>query len=474
MSVEWGKLPEWQRERADLLQDICTWIKGQIAGGVGQLAAYRQAVARWDKSELKNGVKATRMLRLSAGAYGGTMRREYKRWIAAGESKLAFVQRYGAGAPRQIPTELITEYRRRLTEVGRQYGSRVYRDLKRAWKTGCAIEGLGTWQEWWELRHGAGRADGKAALPLPDRAPDFPFSYATLQRYQPGKVTRALAERGLAAARDAVAHLTRDSSALKPCEVYTLDDKDFDLTVVDDLFGTWDRVRPTGYFMMDVGPRYIAGVVVRPGKPTQFDVDALIANTLATHGMGSGYETHILFERGTVACSPAREEFFQKLFAGRLWVHRTGMIQGYAYAGQFKDESKGRPSSKGMIEALMYKLDILLAKIPGQLGNRYQNKPAEAEARQRHAEDLAAITRATGVLFEMPLLRLSEFSMVLRAAIRGYNADHEHGCQGFHQVLQAEAQPGVWRDLPAADLSAITLQGDHRNAIRTDRCLPPT
>ena len=98
----------------------------------------------------------------------------------------------------------------------------------------------------------------------------------------------------------------------------------------------------------------------------------------------------------------------------------------------------------------MYKLDILLSKQQGQIGNRYQNLPAAAEARQRSSQDLAVIEQATGAKLEFPNLRLSKLNDVLRDAIHDYNHDPEHGCQGFHRRLQVEAQPGVWHDVPEA------------------------
>jgi hypothetical protein len=447
----WGQLPEWQRARAERLHEICLWLETQTRNGIVPLEAYRQAVARWDKTQLPNGTKPPKILRLSAGKFGAGMRRLYARWAGGERKPTDFVLRYNAAARRVVPNALITEFRKRLTAPGKQYSSAVHRDFNNEWKAGCAVPGLGTWREWWAANH--------PTEPVPPRPPDFPVALGTLRRYRPHVVTRALAERGIAAAREHIAAISRDSSRLRPCEVYTLDDKEFDLHVYDDLFGSGKIVRPVGYLMMDVGPRYIAGCVVRPGKATAFDVDALIANTLADHGIGNGYATHILFERGTVGCSAAREQFFQANFPGQLFIHRTGMIAGHAHAGAFEDQSTGKPCSKGMIEALMFKLDILLAKFPGQLGNRYQNQPAEAEDRLKQAENLAALEQITGARFDSPILRFSEFNFIIRAAIKQYNHDHDHGCQGFHRVLQMEAQPGVWQDLPS-----VHTQGDPPNA----------
>lgn len=419
-------IPEWQRQRALKLDQVCQWIEAQIAEH-GKMTAIAKAAEQFNGLELPNGDGGKKRLRLSPNsAY-----RLHALWLAHGRQPNAFRLAYSGPCRRVVPPDLLTDWRRRLTLRGKQSASQIYKELQRDWTNGKSVPGLGAWTDWWAVHH--------HDQPTPHKAPDFPYSYSTLMKYQPDKVTRALGNFGLIAARESIRHITRDSSQLRPCEVYTLDDKDGDHKVIDDVYGTSGICKPTMYFMMDVGPRYIAGFMVRPTKALAADVDELIAQVLRDHGRGNGYPTHILFERGTTACTAAREEWFNALFPQQLFVHRTGMIQGYAYAGQWREESSGKPCSKGMIEAFNGKLDLLLQALPGKDGRTHLT---------RATEDLLALEKATGLTLNVPLLHLSQYTAIVRKAVENYNADCRHQMQGFHQIHQLETAPGVWCDLP--------------------------
>lgn len=430
--------PEWQRQRAQRLDQICQFIESLIPTE-GKMEALKKASVQFSGIELPNGVSSTKRLRLSAK----NLYRLYALWLAHDKKHTAFTLHYSGGRTNRLPDELTADWRRRLTNRGKQSASQIYKEIIRDWEHGRAIPGLGTWRDYWQHRH--------ADKPVPHKAPDFPFSYGVLMKFSPAKVTRALGNFGLVAARDSIRHITRDSSLLRPAEVLTLDDKDGDQKVIDDVYGTRAICKPTMYFLMDIGPRYIISFIIRPTKALACDVDELIAEGLRVYGRSNGYATHILFERGTTACSQAREEYFNALFPHQLFIHRTGMIQGYAYAGQWKENSTGKPCSKGMIEAFNGKLDILLQALPGKDGRTHLTK---------HTEDLIAIEQLTGMKLDTPLLRLSQFAMIVRRAVELYNADHRHDMQGFHKIDQIETAPGIWCDLPT-----IT-RGDLHAAIR--------
>ena len=419
-------LPEWQRQRAIKLEQICHCVEALIPVH-GKMLALSKTAEQFHGIELPNGTRPAKRLALSAN----TLRRLYDLWLAHNQTAAAFTLRFSGGAKSTVPEDLVSEWRRLLTKRGKQSAMQIYKVLAGNWAHGAPVAGLGNWREWWAVQH--------PHESVPAHAPDFPLSYAVLIKYSPDKVTRALGNWGLVAARDAIRHITRDSSLLRPAEVLTLDDKDADQKVIDDVYGTKQICKPTLYFLMDVGPRTIIAFMVRPSKALAADVDELLAQGLRTYGRGNGYATHILFERGHTACSEAREKYFNALFPGQLLVHRTGMVQGYAYAGQWRENSTGKPCSKGMIEAFNGKLDILLQSLPGKDGRTHLTK---------HTEDLMAIERATGLTLAAPLLRLSQFSMLVRKAVEIYNADHRHAMQGFHKIHQIETQPGVWHDLP--------------------------
>lgn len=440
MKRPWGNLPQWQRERAEKLHSICTTIEAAGKGHKG--SAIENAVSSYDGTQLLNGKRPPKSLRIS----GPTLRRMYDCWLNRGKNPQAF--ELGYTAPRKsVPRDVIIEWQRRLTSPGStKTAHAIFNEFRQEWRGGQSIAGLGTWWEWWA----ANRKD----IPLPDQAPDFPFSYGALLRYRPDAVTTALGQEGLAAAEAALARITRDPSELRPCELFTLDDVKADVVVLDDWSGLMKLVEPTIYFMMEVSSRLIAGFVTRGTDAIlQCDVDALIAHVLGDLGLGNGYPTHILFERGSVACSVARQNFLEGMFPGQIFIHRTGMHSGKAYPGAYVDKASGKPASKGMIEAFMRKLHLRLSTLPGQTGsNQRVNEPAELDARKRETDTLAAIEAATGVKLETPILRLSQFAVLVDLAVKDYNADRDHECAGFHKQLQREIQPGVWQDVPTVSL----------------------
>ena len=435
-----ANIPEWQRQRAIKLQQICGYVESLIPEH-GKMVAITKAAEQFHGCELSNGAGPVKHLSLSAKS----LYRFYHAWLTHNKAESAFAMQFSGGRKCTVPDALLKEWRRLLTKRGKQSASQIYKTLASHWAHGNPVVGLGTWREWWAMKYGSGQP-----VEMPHKAPDFPIGYGVLMRFSPDKVTRALGNFGLVAARDAIRHITRDSALLRPAEVLTLDDKDADQKVIDDVYGTRAICKPTMYFLMDVGPRTIIAFMVRPTKALACDVEELIAQGLRTYGRGNGYATHILFERGTTACSAAREQYFNALFPSELIVHRTGMIQGYAYAGQWRENSTGKPCSKGMIEAFNGKLDILLQSLPGKDGRTQLTKSTE---------DLLTIERATGLSLATPLLRLSQFSMLVRRAVEVYNADHRHEMQGFHKIDQVQTAPGVWCDLPAitpGEIHAIT------------------
>jgi hypothetical protein len=441
MSLSLGDYPKWQQERALKLHEICGWIDGQKET-LGLMGATSEAYTRHKGTLLNNGAKGEKLLKLSVPS----IYRWYHQWNNSARSPRAFLLDY-AGPGKQVPADLITEFRRLCTLKGQQYGTQAYKTLVTIWRAGGHVKGLGTYQEWWELEQIAREQRGLKRHECPHAAPDFPFGYRALQNYAPSRAARKLGNFGIARAKEELDRITRDSSELRPCEVFVLDDKRADQWVLDNVSGLWTPIQPTLYFMMEVGSRYICSVVLRgASRILQKDVDAVLGHGLRTMGIGNGYATHILFEKGSVACTPGKKLLLEGLFPSRLFVHSTGMIEGSSYAGAFLDKASGKPTSKGMIEAFMRKVDIAYSQLPGQSGNRYQNQPAELEARINAAGALANIEKRTGAPMEMPLLTLTQYGMLVNKLTRAYNADRDHGCQGFHQILQIEQKPGEWLD----------------------------
>ena len=442
MSQSLGKSPLWQQQRALKLHTICGWIDQQKKA-LGLVNAVKEAVARNRGTLLKNGEDAPeKLLRISFGS----LWKQYKHWNSSGRSAQAFGLNYN-GPVKKVPADLIAEFRRLCTGKGQQYGTKAYKTICDTYKAGGYVKGVGTFQDWWEIEQIAREKKGLPRHACPHSAPDFPFSYRALQNYAPSKAAKNLGNFGIARAKQELSRMLHDSSELRLCELFMLDDKRADVWVMDDISGLWKPVQPTLYFMIEVGCRYICSVVTRGcERILQKDVDAVVAHGLATMGMPVDYPMYILFEEGTVACTPAKKDLLEGLYPGRIFVMSTGMLTGSAYAGAFPDKAKGKPTNKGVMEAFMRRVDIMMSQLPGQSGNRYQNEPAELDARKNAATELAHIGRQTGKRMELPLLTLSEFTWKVRELVQAYNNDPDHGCQGFHRRLQIEQRPGEWLD----------------------------
>jgi hypothetical protein len=358
----------------------------------------------------------------------------FDRWVAAGRVVECFALAY-TGAERQVPSDTIRYFQGICAQPGMSYDSVAYKDLLRQWRGGVRIPGIGT------------RAEYCVSQGLAENAtPNFPFAYATMARYAPGRELRKRGNRGAAAAKESAPYISRDYSKLRPAELYVFDDKDLNISVLDELTG--HPYRPTVYFAMDVCARYITAYITRPmGKILKRDVDALVGRVLYVGGLGNGYRTHLLFERGTTACSPAREAYLLTLFGERLGIHRTGMLGGKSHAGAHAEAASGHWRAKGMLEAFMRKLDLITMYLPGQLGKEYQEQPAELAARAAEAERLALIKQATGVTLELPLLTSSEFRLALHALIDAYHRDPEHDLEGFGELTEIETAPGQYQAL---------------------------
>jgi len=128
-------------------------------------------------------------------------------------------------------------------------------------------------------------AANHAAQPVRTAHPKFPWHPNTLYRYH-AKRNRAPRSRQprYSAALDYLVSVERDSSLLKPGEVYVLDDVRLDIVCHDVLYRQATEVR--AYIMMDWGTRRIVGYTMRAGNSLiEADVRALIARGLHTGGV---------------------------------------------------------------------------------------------------------------------------------------------------------------------------------------------
>lgn len=405
---------------------------------------------------------------------------KFRHWKKHNRTPESLLPGYRGGTPK-CPPELTKELQRRctLTTGGRdKHGSSpvsvARNSIKRDWADGKPVPGLGTWQEWW-LNHHPGK-------PLPPTAPDFPLCDKTLDRQAPSKLLRSTGNIGAAAAKKHAPYITLDYSRLRRCELYTLDDVRLDILCIDERTGR--AVEAVAYILMECGSRTIPAWICKPRQAIRAtDVADLLAHGLRCpgYGIGRGYQTHIIFERGTVACSEAAQAVLEGATDHRVKVHRTGMTGGIRWAGSPADQAVGNSLGKAVIESFNRRLHHALLHLPGQRGNNRDNQPAnlgltstrqsaaagtgnrvpirkkQSNASQslvREAEKLARIqimantgaTPANRVRLNLPMLYFFQLQLAIKAAIDAHNNEPGHAYQGFGHFYEAETAPGVWQE----------------------------
>lgn len=402
-----------------------------------------------------------------------TVRREWDYWNQGGRDGRAVEAHIrrpeallcayvaGCGGHRAMPRLLVKEFARRLTLPTGGRDKHGKSPITAVWATI--------------------RADYAAQRPLPGvdyagvpMGAEIPWTYSTACRRKPARTLRALGNRGASAAKNISAYVSLDYSRLRKGELYTLDDVRLDITCIDEATGR--AIEVVLYVFMEVASRMIVGYVLKPAAAIhQEDVDELLAHMLQVPGFGIGvdYVTHILFERGTVACSDAAKALLEGVTDGRLKVHRTGMVGGVRWVGQARDKARGNAAGKAVIESFNRWLHYALLHLPGQRGNDFGNqpqnlgdmngagffeRPKSGGARTMkgtlidQAEQLAQFEIAAGrrVQLKLPMLRLFELNEAVRDAIKKHNTEPGHDYRGHGEFLEEEIAPRVWRETATA------------------------
>jgi len=454
-----SKTPKWQVDRMSILHaafvDLDRAIKFE---GAALVTGLHQASARLDGRDLGGGHQLKAAFK--------TLLKLWYAWAEGGRKASALKPKYNSPGHVNIMPDLLGAEIQRMasSETGARdknkggiEGAAIHKRLCERWKAGLSIPGVGTWQEWWERTH--------PALPLPNRPPDFPWSVKTVLRRTGPKALRVIGSQGIAAATNLLPHLKLDYSKLRKCELYTLDDVHLDMVAIDDITGKVVDVK--AYILIEVSARRIVAFVVKPEKNLRAeDVDELLAHGLSTDGfgLGVGYQTHIRFERGTIACSEAAQLVLEAGSEGALKIHRTSMDGGVKWVGAAADKKSGHAAGKAVIESFNRNLHRRLLHLPGQRGNNWQNAPSNlgaggpdvkdpsrrsTDTTVARAERLAQFRRTALTLgidcpLELPLLTVSALQREVATAIKAHNSEEGHGMQGFRTRMEAEVAPGVW------------------------------
>jgi len=462
MSTSVTKAPRWQTDRAVRLHAEFKALAASIefegadlVKGIEVLSAKLSTVVLTGNRKLK--------------ASKATLLRAWYDWQKGNRSAQALMPSYSSPAHiRTIPDELAREIQRLASSEtgGRDKDGKgieapaIRKILQDRWWSGEALPGIGTWQEWWAANH--------PALPLPALPPEFPWSIKTVQRKRGSKAVQAMGNIGAAAANKHLPTMRRDYSKLRKCELFMLDDVRLDIVAIDEVTGK--VVEIVAYIMMEVSSRSIVGFVLKPAKAMRAeDVDELIAHCLQAegYGIGIGYQTHIWFERGTIACTESAQRILEGGSGDRIKVHRTSMDGGIKWIGAHVDRASGHSAGKAAIESFNRNLHRMLLHLPGQRGNNRENQPANLGVGEKQRKDPSrsiqetirieserlaqfkhtAAAKGQRAELKMPLLWVGELHREVTNAIKAYNNRRGHGMQGFHTIKAAEVAPGVWREV---------------------------
>jgi hypothetical protein len=477
----------WQRTRAALLHEHFCGIRARLTLGVSTLT---EEIERM--SQLVNGKLLTdpdddeEEPRYLKGTPASLLR-AWGNWKKGGHTADALLHDYkpGCGGKKAMPYELVLEIQRRSTlpTGGRDKHGKA--PISQVMQTICS--------------------DFARRRPLPgvdySKFPvgaEFPWSYRTVLRKKPSRPMRALGNRGVVAHKNQSAYVSMNYSKLRKCELYTLDDVRLDILCVD-LAGNVIEVRL--YIMMEVGSRTIVAYILKPLKAIkEEDVDELVAYSLQTpgFGVGAGYQTHILFEQGSVTCSEPAKQVLESTFvdaggAPRIVVHWTSMLSGVRWIGSPRDKARGNAAGKAVIESFNRWLHYALLHLPGQRGNHRDNTPAnlgyngaddfapgtlarecQQLARFEVAVNAKADDKSKRLVLRLGMLRLHELDAAVAEAIQRHNTESGHAYKGHGTHFEEEVQPGVWKrqDEPPAPLELPASRNIHFDQLEAGHDQP--
>jgi len=457
------KIPAWQRQRVGIIDSEFRKLAASIDHERAPLVAGLTSIAaRIHGLPLENGKRILK-------ATDKTLTRLWYDWNAGGRKSSALLPNYVSDNHNHVLPELLANEIQRLASNGsggrdkHQNGmeaAQIHKRFCRIWKAGGTLPGLGTWQEWWMATH--------PHLAMPASIPDFPWSERTITRRMPPKAISRMGNLGTAAALKHLPSMDRDYSKLRKCELYTLDDVRLDFVSLDELTGR--VVEMVAYLLMEVSSRSIVSFVAKPVDSIKAeDVDELIARGLQADGfgLGVGYQTHIWFERGTVACSEAAQRVLEAFSDGALKIHRTSMDGGVRWIGAAADKASGHSAGKAAMESFNRNLHRRLGHIVGQRGNNFSNQPtnlgvgdAQVKDASRSGKDtlraqaeklaqfkLTAMAAGADAKLKLPLLTSFQGASAVADAVRDHNAARGHTMQGFHTILEAEVGPKIWHEV---------------------------
>lgn len=151
------------------------------------------------------------------------------------------------------------------------------------------------------------------------------------------------------------------------------------------------------------------------------------------------YVVHWIIERGTATLSEGVCMALGELFGNRIVTHFTSMIGGRSPVG-YKEKAKGNSRGKASHESHNRLFHTQGAYIAGQIGNRWDVRPADLKARGDEAVEIWQMRERLPEHLrgqeQYPLLTIPQAREHLGRICHEQNLRDEHQLEGFEQVLE--------------------------------------
>jgi hypothetical protein len=357
--------------------------------------------------------------------------------------------------------------------------TKAHRMLIDKLREGEAIPGAGTWRAIFERLNPYKPQPRQCPWSL--HRPPPGWSLANFLMRRPAHYESDGAKKGLAKMENTLVEslaIRTDLSGLRFMEVVAFDDHRLDckayvtrnhngrmISTLVELWSVW---------ALDLATRTVLAWGVRPRiesddgtkeSLTRRDVQHLIAGMLDSHGLPKDYQCTLLVENAAAAITPQFETDLSRVTDGRVVVHRTGVGSGRSigYAEAF-----GKPRDKRWIESFFNLLEIEIGSIKGQMGNKWENRRGDFNARENIGKKLAHL----GVLPSLPeAARPFEFiqdaMMQVQDAVLRMENREQHELVNFRTVREwRTGECDTWKSCDEPFFLALPLE--QQNALLAD------
>lgn len=387
-----------------------------------------------------------------------TFRGKFDRWSSS-RDWLLLVDRAKAGAEwqdgdRGLPEAFLDYVARRMSAFKRGDATeQAILSIKRQWELGRTHTGAVEVIPGYEVLADGTPWEKRPVNLIPEGWSSDNIRQQLKKRAKWTKAQKALAHHGTATARAFLPQTHGTRAGLRFLEVVQFDDVRCDFRVIDTDSG---QVNDLWLLVArDVATSMLLGFGMRPARArddgTQEhlklqDMKQLSGWLLETYGLPP-YRMTWKIEHGTATLSDATAAALRELVgAERLHVSYSSMIGGTSPAG-FAERGVGNSKGKAMLESLNRLMHLMTSHFPGQIGQTYGHRPADALAREREALDIWQQHRPEDreqlayPFFTIPQARTRLFEVF---ALQNQRTDHS--LEGFAQVAEWYDEPsGLWR-----------------------------